>query len=517
MMRQTALAGSLPGGLYLAEHKTESNGTPIQPGPLPERLWIPLQQHSGAIAEVCVQPGDRVGKGQRIAQAADGISASLHASTSGMVREIAEYPVAHPSGLTAPCIVLDADGADTWADLPAPVFDYISTDPDKLWARIQWAGVVGLGGALFPTSVKTKAARTQVIEALIINAAECEPYITCDDRLIQEAAAHIVCGIAILQRLVAPQHTYIGIEDNKPVAIAALQAALDATGQSQIQLKVVPTKYPSGGEKQLIYLLTGQQIAAQVVPMEQGVLCQNVATCAAIADAVLQGQPLISRVVTLTGQGIAQPGNYRVRIGTRLDTLVAHAGGYQAPVAQLLLGGPMMGIPLTHDQIPITKGSNCFIAATAAELPTPPAAQPCIRCGACVPVCPANLLPQQLYWHARAQDLDKVAAYHVFDCIECGCCAAVCPAHIPLVDYYRYAKTAIRAAAQEQTQAAAARQRHDARHARLARLQAERQVRLRKKQAALEQRPRDLNDPQQAAITAAIQRVAAKKAAQQNS
>ena len=512
-MTQTSPIFDFPGGLHLADHKRESNQTPIQTGPLPARLWVPLQQHIGTIAETIVRPGDNVRKGQCIAHSTDHISAAVHAPSSGTVHAIVDYPIAHPSRLSTPCVVIDTDGQDTWDTLPPPISDYRNADPNELRERIAWAGLVGLGGALFPTSVKANPA-PGTLQTLVINAAECEPYITCDDRLMREAAEAVVAGIDILHTLVAPQQTFIGIEDNKPEAIAALSQALDAAERPNIQLRIVPTKYPSGGEKQLIHLLTGVSVPSQGLPIDVGILCQNVATCAALADAVLRGQPLITRIVTLTGQGIHRPGNYRTLIGTRLDELVAHAGGYTPEAARLLMGGPMMGISLADDQTPITKGSNCYIVASETELPTPAPAQPCIRCGACVPVCPANLLPQQLYWHAKAQELDKTEAHHLFDCIECGCCAQVCPAQIPLVDYYRYAKTEIRAARQEQIKSDIARERHEARAARLARIKAERQAKLRKKKEALDKQPNDPTDPKQAAIAAAMQRVAAKKAAQ---
>ena len=500
-----------PGGLHLNDQKSLSNQTPIRPGPLPVRLWVPLQQHIGTPAEPVVQPGESVGKGQLIAQATDAISAAVHAPTSGTLEVIEDHPIAHASGLPAPCMVIQPDGQEAWAELPTPLRHYYNTDPDTLRARIRWAGIVGLGGALFPTSAKAQTEHG--VHTLIINAVECEPYITCDDRLMREQAADIIAGVEILRTLIRPERVLIGIEDNKPEAMAALQAAL--VGYPQMVLRCVPTRYPSGGEKQLIHMLTGLSVPSQGLPKDIGVLCQNVATCVAVTDAVMRGRPLISRIVTLTGRGIAQPGNYRTLIGTRLDELIAHAGGYRMGAQRLVIGGPMMGVSLAHDQVPMTKGSNCFIIGTADELPPPPPAQPCIRCGACVPVCPANLLPQQLYWHARAHDLEKTQAYHLFDCIECGCCAQVCPAQIPLVDYYRHAKAEIINAQQEQEKADRARERYEARVQRLARQKAERQAKLRQKQAALKKQSDNADDPKQAAIAAAMARVAARKAAQQ--
>ncbi len=497
-----------PGGLHLDDQKSLSNQAPIQPGPLPDWLWVPLQQHIGAPAEPVVQPGDLVVKGQLLARATDMISAAVHAPASGTLQKIADYPVAHASGLSAPCLVIQTDGRDIQAELPSPIRNYYDTDPNILCERIRWAGIVGLGGALFPTSVKAQPERA--VDTLIINAVECEPYITCDDRLMREQAADLIAGVEIMRTLIRPEHTLIGIEDNKPEALAALQAVL--VGHPQIILRSIPTRYPSGGERQLIQVLTGLSVPSGGLPPDIGVLCQNVATCVAITDAVLRGQPLISRIVTLTGRGVRQPGNYRTLIGTRLDALIAHAGGYTTDAQRLVLGGPMMGQGLAHDQVPVTKGSNCFIVGTADELPEPPPAQPCIRCGACVPVCPANLLPQQLYWHARAHDLDKTQAYHLFDCIECGCCAQVCPAQIPLVDYYRHAKAEIVSAQREQVKADRARERHEARQQRLARQKAERQAKMRRKQEALKKRSDCTDDSQQAAIAAAMARVAARKA-----
>jgi electron transport complex protein RnfC len=506
---------SFHGGLHLDDHKVASNGGTVQAVPLPARLTLPLQQHIGQVAEPVVQVGDTVRKGQIVARAADYVSAPLHAPSSGRVVEIGPLPIPHPSGLSDTCIVIEPDGEDAWDELPPPLPDYRSVDAADLRERIRWAGIVGLGGAAFPTAVKVNVSGQRPIDTLVINAAECEPYITCDDLLMRERAGDVVDGIGILRHLVGARECLIGIEDNKPEAAAALHRAIEDRHEQGIEIVVVPSIYPSGGEKQLIQLLTGEEVPSQGLPAAIGVLCQNVATAAAVADAVLRGRPLIERIVTVTGQGVARPGNFRVPLGAPASFVIEQAGGYSGHMRELILGGPMMGFALHTDQVPITKAANCLLAASPEEAPPPEPERPCIRCGACASVCPAVLLPQQIYWYARARDFDKAQDYHLFDCIECGCCAYVCPSKIPLVHYYRFAKTEIWAQERDREKADLARRRHEARMARLERLEQERQARLRKKKEALEKKSDSgAADPKKAAIEAAMQRVAAKKAAQ---
>jgi len=503
------------GGLHLPDHKAESTGAPVRRAALPGRLWLPLQQHIGQPAQPVVAAGDQVLKGQLLARANGPISANVHAPTSGTVIEIASHAVPHPSGLSAPCIMLDSDGADTWGELPEPWPDYEGRDPAALRERVRWAGIVGLGGAAFPASVKLNPGASQPIHTLVLNGAECEPYITCDDMLMRERADRVVSGARILRHIVGARSVLVGIEDNKPEAIAAMRRAVTDAGDARLAVVAIPTKYPSGGERQLIRVLTGLEVPSNGIPAKIGVVCQNVATAAAVADAVLAGRPLISRIVTVTGEGIAAPCNLEALVGTPARELVAAAGGYTPEATKLILGGPMMGFALPHDDVPITKAANCLLAPSRAESPEHPAPIPCIRCGRCAEACPVSLLPQQLYWWARARDLDKAQDYNLFDCIECGCCAHVCPSHIPLVQYYRYAKTEAWAKEQERRKAEQARQRHEARVARLERLEAERKAKLRKKKEELEQPAAgaEAEDPKKAAIRAAIERAAAKKAA----
>ncbi len=460
------------GGIHPPEHKDLSNRTPIQPAPLPKRLVLPLTQHLGAPAEPCVTLGERVLKGQQIAVASGFVSAPLHAPTSGLVSFIGPQPYPHVSGMLANAIVIDSDGEDKWIDLhPQP--DYRELERPALLELIRQAGISGLGGAGFPTAVKLSPPPTQTIRTLIINGTECEPYITADDLLMREKAAELVAGIEILAHLIQPQEVLIGIEDNKPEAIAAVRAAI---GERPFTLKVFPTKYPSGGEKQLIQILTGEEVPSGGLPADIGMLCQNVGTCVAIHDAVLLGKPLISRITTLTGEALARPMNVEVLIGTPVDELLAFAGLDQHRLNRLIMGGPMMGFSLPSLEVPVVKTTNCLLASTLEELPPPPPALPCIRCGECAEACPVSLLPQQLHFFALGQEHEQLKAHNLFDCIECGACAYVCPSNIPLVQYYRAAKGEIRELEQKQQKAEHSKQRFELRQERLRRAEEQKEA-----------------------------------------
>ena len=515
------------GGIHLPDEKALSTGRPVAAAPLPSRLAIPLRQHIGTPARPLVRVGDWVLKGQRIAEPQGYMSAPVHASSSGMVIAIEERSIPHPSGLGGTCIVIRTDGLDQWARLPRPLTNYLALDASVLRERIRWAGIVGLGGAAFPTDVKLDAGPHQPIRTLIVNGAECEPYITCDDMLMREHSGRVVQGTSIVMHLLRARECLIGIEDNKPEAIEAMRlAVVESDIAASTQVCAIPTRYPSGSERQLIRILTGREVPSNGTPPRIGILCQNVASLAAVSDAVIEGRPPIARYVTLSGRGLREPRNLEARVGTSVGDLIQAVGGLAGEIRRLVLGGPMMGVTLDSEQVPITKATNCILALTDQEAPDPGPAQPCIRCSKCAEVCPARLLPQQLYWYARCKDLDKVRDYQLFDCIECGCCDHVCPSHIPLVQYYRYAKAKIRARERDQHTAEHARIRYEARTARLERLERERKTRLRRRQEALTTTPatagaeggRDrtatTQDPKRAAIEAAKARVAAKKAAQ---
>jgi electron transport complex protein RnfC len=497
------------GGLQLPGHREVTAATPIVTTGIPPLLILPLQQHIGEPAECRVRPGDHVYKGQTIATAPGPVSVPVHASSSGTVVAVEKRPVPHPSGLQADCIVIETDGKDSYQQADHAAVDYRHTEPASLCELIQQAGIVGLGGAGFPTRMKL-CNHSQRIELLLINAVECEPYISCDNRLLQERAAEVVEGVRILFHVLQPDTCIIAIEDHMPQAEQALRAALDAVNASGITVTRIPDIYPSGGERQLIRILTGRDVPSQGFPADIGIICQNVGTAAAVYNAVVKQQPLLSRIVTVTGDGVAQPQNMDTLLGTPVSHLIATAGGYTEDVERLLIGGPMMGYTAHTDSVPVIKTTNCVLAVTREEMPAPLPAQPCIRCAKCTDVCPAELLPQQLYWFARSNNYDAAQDYDLFDCIECGCCACVCPSHIPLVQYYRHAKAEIWNQEVQKKASDNARNRHELKQRRLARIKLERAERMARKKRALSSDAGD-KDAKQTAIQAALDRVRRKQ------
>ncbi|RUO49666.1 electron transport complex subunit RsxC [Pseudidiomarina donghaiensis] len=508
---------TFPGGIHPPERKDRSNSTPIEVLPLAKQFIVPIKQHSGPVGDLLVAVGDNVKAGQPLTQVGINNALPVHAPTSGTVSAIGPGRIAHPSGLTDTVITIDADGNDEFYSF-APLADYTSLSRAELLDRIRQAGVAGLGGAGFPTAQKLALQRP--LDYLIINGVECEPYISADDRLMREHAQTIIDGTEILLHIAGCEKALIAIEANKPEAIAAFEALLP--NYPQLALRVVPTKYPSGGEKQLIQLLTGRQVPSRGLPIDVGLVMQNVGTAYAVAQAVLNGKPLIERVVTVTGDNIAKPGNYWVRIGTTVAELLNQCGF--EPVAdskqeqRVIMGGPMMGFTLPDLDVPVVKITNCILVPSNQELAPAAEEMNCIRCGACADVCPAQLLPQQMQWLAKAKDYDGLEQQNLFDCIECGACAYVCPSEIPLVHYYRKAKAEIRNIAREKAKAEVARERFEARQERLEREKQERLERHRKaaearKKAQAEAVAQGGDNPQDA-VQAAIARAKARKAAQ---
>ncbi|WP_298444484.1 electron transport complex subunit RsxC [uncultured Ferrimonas sp.] len=498
---------TFPGGIHPPQRKEISNQAAIATLPLPPQLRVPVRQHIGAPGRVLVRVGEQVLKGQPLTEADSPMAVPVHAPTSGTITAIAPMAVAHPSGLSELCIELESDGKDQWRP-QQPISNPSELSPKALRQIIAAAGIAGMGGATFPSAVKL--ATQDKIKFLLINGAECEPYISADDRLMREQAPQILQGIALLCQIINPERVLIGIEDNKPEAIRAMEQALAQAKMPQVLVRTIPTKYPSGSEKQLIEILTGQQVPKGKLPADLGVLMHNVGTCFAIKRAICNDEPLIERVVTVTGEQAQQAGNYWVRIGTPVAWLLQHTHTNALTQQPLILGGPMMGFALPDSSAAISKGANCVIAPSLNELPPQPQPRNCIRCGECAQACPQQLLPQQLYWHAQAGEHDKAEQLNLFDCIECGACAFVCPSDIPLVQHYRIAKSAVREEKAAAAKAAAAKIRFEARQARLDKEKQERENRH-KKAASSKAASGAANS---AGVAAAIAKLKAEKAAQ---
>ncbi len=476
----------IPGGIHPPDNKVQSLQLDIGTVPLPDRFVLSLHQNNGTFANPVVAAGDKVLKGQKIAEATSYVGVCVHAPTSGTVSDIQHLPIAHPSGMTAPCIVIEPDGKEQWVERSGWP-NYRDIQPEQLLQRLRETGISGLGGAGFPTAVKLSPGKP--VNTLIINATECEPYITADDMLMRSRPAEIIEGIKILSYLLDnPAEILIGIEDNKSLAFDTIQEQLDSSDTgANIELVEFPTKYPSGGEKQLIQILTGQEVPNGKLPADIGIICQNIGTVHAVYRAVIHGEPLISRITTVTGNACTTKGNFEVLIGTPIAHLLECCGFDANNCERVIMGGPMMGFTLPSIDVPVIKTTNCILAPTPQEMPLAPPAQPCIRCGACAEVCPASLLPQQLFWYAQAQDHERLRAHNLFDCIECGACSYVCPSNIPLVQYYRAAKGEIRQAAVEKIKADRSRERFEYRKQRLAQLEAEKAAKREARRLAAEQ------------------------------
>ncbi|MEL4340161.1 electron transport complex subunit RsxC [Shewanella xiamenensis] len=495
-----------PGGIHPPEVKFLSNTTPISQLPLAQEYLVPVPQ-VGENCTLAVKVGDKVLKGTPLTQGTSIWHLPVHAPTSGTVVAIEPRASNHASALPVNTCVIAADDEDRWCELTPGSLELSN---QEIIAKIHRAGIAGMGGAAFPSHIKLNP--VSEIELVIINGVECEPYISADDRLMREYSQDILAGIAIIHRLLSPKRIVIAIEDNKPEAIKAMQQAVSQSTlpAGSTRVTVIPTKYPSGGEKQLIQIITGREVPSGAIPAKLGIVVHNVGTAFAIHQAVTQGKPLIERVVTVTGQNVGKPGNYWLPIGTPVEHVLKQTEFNAEAEQKVIIGGPMMGHALPTIQVPILKGTNCILVPSSQEIGITPEEKACIRCGECANACPALLLPQQLFWHAKAEEYDKAASYNLKDCIECGCCSYVCPSDIPLVEYYRIAKSALKQAADEKHQAERAKLRFEAR---IQRLEEEKLAREAKAKEAAARRQATMTSTDKNAVAEAMARIAAKKAA----
>ncbi|MES9817636.1 MAG: electron transport complex subunit RsxC [Candidatus Thiodiazotropha sp.] len=425
------------GGVHPDDRKQLSAGQAIEKLPMPPLLHIPLQQHIGAPAESLVRRGDEVKKGQLLARNQGAISAPVHAPTSGRIMGVGGYPAHHPSGLSVRTITLKPDGEDEWLDSLEPCDDYDQLSPEEIADCVARAGIVGMGGATFPSAVKLNLRKRYSLHTLVINGAECEPYLTCDDRLMREQAMQVVEGVKLMARALDVEQILFAIENNKPDAQASIREAAEQS--DMITVVGLPTRYPMGSEKHLVQTLVGKETPARGLTADIGVVVHNVATARAVYDAIVHGRPLISRVMTVSGESIQHPKNVEVLIGTPLNNLIEYCGGFTEEPERLISGGPMMGQPLPSLRVPAVKGSNGLLALSG-KLNRATTEMPCIRCASCVNACPCGLVPLDMANHIKAGSLDSSVKLGLLDCIGCGSCAYVCPSHIPLVQYFNYAK-----------------------------------------------------------------------------
>lgn len=451
-------------GVHPDDHKRPAADVPLRYLTPPERVYMPLHQHVGGAARPIIVVGQKVLKGQLLAAAQGNISAPIHAPVSGTVTAIGEVTAPHPSGLPLMAITLESDGRNQWLE-PELLADPFAAAPEEIARRTAEAGVVGLGGATFPSAVKFALGKRLSVGTLIVNGGECEPYLSSDDRIMRDFAEQVIDGARLIMHAIGAKEALFGIEDNKPEAIAAMRKA--AAPYGELKICPVPARYPMGSDKQLIQTLTGKEVPSDARAAEVGVLVHNVSTCAAVHKAIRLGQPLVERIVTLNGGAVATPGNVFAPLGTMIGELLDFVGLKEAP-SRLILGGPMMGTPLLHDRIPLVKGASGILALNAAEAHRPEAG-PCIRCGQCASACPMGLLPMEMAARIKVHDFEGAEGFKLGDCISCGCCAYVCPSHIPLVQYFSHAKGELWDAERAKLRSEAARKLTEAKSARLER------------------------------------------------
>ena len=427
------------GGIHPPGNKNLSVGKKIEAPPLPQTVCIPLTQHIGAPCEAQVEVGQKVKKGELIADSQAFVSAPIHASISGTVTALQEYP--HPGGKKVKTIIIETDEQDEWFREPKNGQDPLKLSSEELKKKVREAGIVGLGGAAFPTHVKLSPPKEKTIDTIILNGVECEPYLTADHQLMLEKTEDIVKGLQIILRILGVQQGYIGIEANKPDALKAMRKATE--GLPNIEVVGLKVKYPQGAEKQLIKAILGRQVPPPPgLPMDVGAVIQNVGTAYAIYEAVTFGKPLIERIVTITGRGIKEPKNLRLRIGTLFSEIINYCGGVQGEVGKILMGGPMMGLAQYTTKVPIIKGTSGILVLPKEELPSGEAGH-CINCGMCVRACPMNLIPSSLGTYCEKDLFEEAEAANVLNCIECGSCVYVCPAKRHLVQMIKYGKSAV--------------------------------------------------------------------------
>ena len=426
---------SFQGGAHPPEEKHWSENKEIETLPLPEEVIIPLQQHLGAPAEPIVEKGEPVKTGQPLGKTTKFVSVPSHASISGTVKAVERRP--HPLGTDLLSIVIEGDGNDTWVDTLDSTSDFMDLSTDEMKKRIQEAGLVGMGGAAFPTHVKLSPPADKPIDTVFLNGVECEPFLTADHRLMLEKPTDILKGLRIIMKILGVEKAVIGIEKNKPDAIRLMCDMTDS--EKNISVLPLSVKYPQGAEKQLIKAGTGREVPSGGLPMDVGCLVHNVGTALAIFETVSSRKPLIERIVTVTGPGVKEPKNLRVRIGTSFRSLIEFCGGYTESAAKVINGGPMMGISQVTDEVSVIKGTSGILVLNEKTAKLKPE-QPCISCARCVDVCPMKLIPSRIANLIEYQRVDDAHELGILDCIECGTCGFICPSKRDLVHYIKLGK-----------------------------------------------------------------------------